>query len=210
MRKLSRWIIRLVIAVTVFVAASNLWIIASTYKKVYSSSAEVPTKAVALVLGTTDRLKSGKENPYFIGRIKSAATLYKENKISHIILSGDNRTKYYNEPLKMQEALLKEGVPIDAITLDFAGLRTLDSVVRCQKIFGQDNIIIVTQQFHGYRALFISNFYQLDAVVMSAADVSFPDSLPTRLREIIARPLAVIDLYLLNRQPHLLGEKEYL
>ena len=149
-------------------------------------------------------------NPYFTGRIKSAASLYHAPPLYQIILSGDNRTKYYNEPMKMKEALLKEGVPDEAITLDYAGFRTLDSVVRCHEIFGQTKFTIITQRFHGYRALFISEFYGLDAVVMTAADMEFPSSIPTRIREILARPLAVIDLYILKRQPHLLGKKEYI
>jgi len=192
------------------VAFTNLWVIASTYSSVYNFTEKVPEKAVGLVLGTTPKLMTGEKNPYFYGRIKSAAKLYHQNKIQHIILSGDNRTRYYNEPSKMKEALLKEGVPDSVITLDYAGFRTLDSVVRCHEIFGQTNFIIVTQRFHGYRALFISKYYNLDAVVMSAGDMEFPSSLPTRIREVMARALAVIDLYILHRKPHLLGDKIYI
>ncbi len=209
-RRIARSFLYLIIGLILFVAITNFWVVLSTYSEIYGSSEDIPVKSVGLVLGTTDKLMSGKENPYFIGRIKSAAVLYHNKKIQHIILSGDNRTKYYNEPMKMKEALLKEGVPEDAITLDFAGFRTLDSVVRCHEIFGQSKFTIITQRFHGYRALFISKFYNLDAVVMTADDMTFPSSIPTRLREIMARPLAVIDLYILKRQPHLLGKKEYI
>ena len=209
-RRLFRWVAMFAFALILFVAVTNLWVISTTYSNVYSSSDEIPVQNVGLVLGTTPKLMSGEENPYFFGRIKSAAELYHQKKIQHIILSGDNRTVYYNEPLKMKEALLKEGVPEDAITLDYAGFRTLDSVVRCHEIFGQSKFTIITQRFHGYRALFISKFYNLDVVVMSAGDMDFPSSLPTRIREIMARPLAVIDLYILKRKPHLLGEKEFI
>gem|GEM_PF-4345032 len=100
--------------------------------------------------------------------MQTAAELYKQGKIVHFIVSGDNRTRYYNEPLEMQKALVKLGVPIAAITLDYAGLRTLDSIVRCKEIFGQDNITIITQPFHSYRALFISDYYDVNAVALVA------------------------------------------
>lgn len=208
--KILKWLANLIIVLALFVASTNVWIILATYSDIYDTDGEFSDRKVALVLGTTDRLKSGEENPYFTSRISSAATLYKSNRVQHIILSGDNRTRFYNEPRKMQEALLGHGVPTDDITLDLAGFRTLDSIVRCQKIFGQNKIAIVTQQFHGYRALFISKYYNMDAVVVTADDISLPSSLPTRLREILARSLAVIDLYVLHRQPQLMGEKEYL
>ena len=193
-----------------FVAISNFWVIGVTYPRVYDLAEELPHKKVALVLGTTNKLKSGGPNPYFTGRISTVAQLFRDGKIDRILVSGDNRSKYYNEPVRMKEALLKEGIPSEFITLDFAGLRTLDSIVRCKEIFGQKDIVIVTQRFHGYRALFISEYYNLNAVVMSAQMVKFPDSLPTTLREVMARPLAIIDLYILKKKPLLLGKKEYI
>ena len=137
-----------------------------------------------------------------------AATLYSMGKIDHFILSGDNSTKYYNEPLEMQKALVKKGVPESAITLDYAGLRTLDSVVRSKKIFGQDKITIITQPFHSYRALFISRYYNMDAVAMVADEPSLDGTFKVRLREYLARTKAVLDLYVFKTDPRFLGEKE--
>jgi SanA protein len=100
------------------------------------------------------------------------------------------------------------GVPDSAITLDYAGLRTLDSIVRSKEIFGQDRITIITQPFHCYRALFISNFYNIDAVALVAQDPISEATFKVYLREYFARTKAVIDLYILNTPPHHLGEKE--
>jgi SanA protein len=177
---------------------------------VYDDVNQIPVNKVGLVLGTTHKLKSGQDNPYFFARIKTAAMLYHRGKITHIILSGDNRTRYYNEPLQMKTALLAHDVPESAITLDYAGFRTLDSVVRSKEIFGQDSVTIITQRFHTYRALFISDFYAVKAVAIVAGDIPFPGSIPMTLREIAARPLAVIDLYVLKKSPYHLGKKEYL
>ncbi len=211
---LKNWFIKLIflviISFAIIIVISNFWVIGTTYPRVYEEVSLLPHKRLGLVLGTTHKLKSGGENPYFTGRIKTVAKLYKEGKIDHILLSGDNRTKYYNEPAKMKEALLKENIPEGAITLDYAGFRTLDSIIRCKEIFGQNEVIIVTQRFHSYRALFISDYYKLDAVVMAAQKVKFPDSMRTSLREIIARPLAIIDLFILKKKPLMLGKKEYI
>jgi SanA protein len=115
---------------------------------------------------------------------------------------------YYNEPWEMRKALIAEGVPESAITLDYAGLRTLDSVVRSKKIFGQDKITIITQPFHSYRALFISNFYHIDAVAMVTEESGVDESVKLRVREYFARTKAVLDLYVFKTAPRFLGPKE--
>ena len=147
----------------------------------------MPHHRIALVLGTSHRTTKGDPNPFFEKRIETAADLYHKGKIDHLILSGDNRTIYYNEPMAMLKALLKKGVPASAITLDYAGLRTLDSIVRCKMIFGQNKFIIITQPFHSYRALFISKYHDINAIAMwrqnlilYSAKVRIRDILPER------------------------------
>jgi SanA protein len=108
----------------------------------------------------------------------------------------------------MQKALINRGVPVSAITLDYAGLRTLDSVVRSKEIFGQDRIIIITQPFHSYRALFISQYYNIDAVAVVASEPELEISFKIRIREYFARTKAVLDLYILKTTPRFLGKKE--
>lgn len=184
--------------------------VASTKKRVYHSVEAIPANKVAIVLGTSKRLASGEANPYFHNRIEAAAQLYKRGKVKHIIVSGDNRTIYYNEPRDMMNALVSLGVPNDRITLDYAGLRTLDSVVRGLKIFGQKKFIIVTQQFHAYRAIFISQYYGIDATALAAGDIPLPEAIRMLAREFLARPMAIYDLYIGKTKPHHLGEKEEL
>ena len=138
----------------------------------------------------------------------TAAELYKIGKIDHFILSGDNRSKFYNEPVAMRKALMSRGIPAAAITLDFAGLRTLDSIVRSKEIFGQDKIIIITQPFHSYRALFISRYYKIEAVAVVASEPELEISFKVKIREYFARTKAVLDLYILKTNPRFLGKKE--
>jgi len=208
MRWLKRTFLGAVLVAVLLVAGCNLWIVGSTRGKVYSDVSQLPANRIALVLGTSHRTAAGGPNPFFHKRIEMAATLYREGKIEHFILSGDNSSRYYNEPLEMKKALEKQGVPSSAITLDYAGLRTLDSVVRSKKIFGQNKITIITQPFHSYRALFISQYYDMDAVAMVAEEPAFDTSLRVHLREYLARTMAVLDLYVFKTDPRFLGEKE--
>lgn len=192
----------------VLVLASNVWVVLSTRANVLEDQQQLQINGVALVLGTSHRMISGVPNPFFENRIATAADLYKKGKVIHFILSGDNRTPYYNEPMEMKKALMKQGVPPSAITLDYAGLRTLDSVIRCKEIFGQNKIIIITQPFHSYRALFISNFYHMDAVALVAKEPSQQIAAQVYLREYLARTKAILDLYILGTGPRHLGEKQ--
>ncbi len=196
------------VGVALVVLISNVWVVRSTNARVLTDYKLLPDSGVALVLGTSHRLSNGSPNPFFHNRIATAAELYNEGKIVHFIVSGDNRTRYYNEPVEMQKALIKLGVPTEAITLDYAGLRTLDSIVRCKEIFGQTNITIITQPFHSYRALFISNYFNVSAVALVANEPSQEAALKVYLREYLARTKAILDLYLLGTEPRHLGDKE--
>lgn len=207
-----KWLKRITLVVfggsVAFFCISNIWVVGSTKSNVFSEAEKLPEHRMALVLGTSHKTTAGLPNQFFEKRMDTAAELFKSGKIDHFIVSGDNRTRFYNEPFEMQKALVSRGVPIAAITLDYAGLRTLDSVVRSKEIFGQDKIIIITQPFHSYRALFISQYYGIDAVAMVASDPGLEISFKVRIREYFARTKAVLDLYVLKTEPRFLGEKE--
>src|SRR5258708_22501407 len=100
----------------------NRWVVQSTEQNIFSDYNQLPSNPVGLVLGTSSRLSNGMPNTFFDNRMLTAADLYRLGKISHIIVSGDNRTIFYNEPLEMKKALMKLGVPDSVITLDYAGL----------------------------------------------------------------------------------------
>lgn len=188
----------------------NAWVIFSTSDRVYYDNAEIKAYEVGLVLGTSSKKASGEENPFFTSRIEAAAELYKAGKVKYLIVSGDNRSKYYNEPLKMQQALIEKGVPANVITLDYAGLRTLDSVIRCKEVFQQDDVVIISQGFHCYRALFISKYYGMTTAGFATKKLPLNESINTILRELLARPMAIWDTYLFNKQPRHLGRRELL
>lgn len=185
----------------------HLWVKFQTQERIYSDIDAIPAKKVALLLGTVKRLRNGYINLYFQYRIDAAVQLYQAGKITHIIASGANHTQYYNEPKDMKQALVAQGIPKHAITLDYAGFRTLDSVVRCKKIFSQSDIIIISQAFHNQRAIFISDYYNIKAIGFNAKDVPFYIDMKTSIREYLARFKAFLDLYVLKTQPRFLGDK---
>lgn len=174
--------------------------------KIYHDIDSVPHRKAALVLGTSSRLTNGSPNMYFAYRIKAASELFKAGKVDYLVVSGDNRQLSYNEPREMMRALIAAGVPENAIIMDFAGFRTLDSVVRMNLIFSQRSFIIVSQRFHIERAIFIAKSRKLDAIGYAATDVSRFYGLKTRAREYLARVKTFIDI-LTHKEPHFGGEK---
>lgn len=200
----------LAVLMALFVLFSYSLVSKTTGDKIYSDVKKIPRKDVGLILGTSSKSKSGNVNLFFKYRIEAAVELYKSGKIKHIIVSGDNHVANYNEPRDMMNALIKKGVPEKAITLDYAGFRTLDSVVRCKEVFGQDSYVIISQEFHNRRAVFLANKNGIDAIAFNARDVDYNYSKLTYLREYLARTKAVLDVYLLNKQPKFLGKKEHI
>ena len=183
------------------------WIIEGTTKPyVYSDINQIPTTKVGLVLGTSEYVATGKINYYFKYRIDAAAKLYHSGKIKYIIVSGDNGTRYYNEPRAMINALVKKGVPRSKIFPDYAGFRTLDSVIRCREIFSQNRFIIISQEFHNERAVFLARYNKMEAYAYNAKQAKNSFWLKSNGREILARVKVFIDI-LTQKQPKFGGKK---
>lgn len=178
--------------------------------KIFRSTEAIPTNDVALVLGTSKKTARGNPNLHFTQRIEAATALFKSGKVRHLIVSGDNSVKHYDEPTDMRDALVAAGVPMDAITCDYAGFRTLDSVVRAKTVFGLTNFTIVTEAFHCPRSVWIAQRHGLDVVAFAAPDLSARWSARVKMREALARTWCAVDLYVLNRQPKFSGPPEKL
>ena len=160
---------------------------------VFSEITKIPANKIGLVLGTSKTLENGYPNLYFTYRMEATKKLYDAGKIQYIIVSGDNSKKQYNEPQDMKEALVQLGIPENIIYEDFAGLRTLDSVIRAKEIFGQDSYTIISQEFHNERAVFLARKSGIQAIAYNAEDVDKFFGLKTQLREYLARVKAVVD-----------------
>ncbi len=189
--------------------AANLACRKSSAARIFSTIETIPANEVGLVLGTSKLTNRGKPNLHFNQRIEAAAALYHAGKVHHLLVSGDNHIATYDEPTDMRAALMAVGVPAEAITCDYAGFRTLDSVIRAQEIFSLRHCTIITERFHCPRALWIARRHGLDAIAFAAPDVGLKSwSLRADVREQLARDWCAVDLYLLHRHPKFLGPKE--
>ncbi|WP_290091234.1 ElyC/SanA/YdcF family protein, partial [uncultured Duncaniella sp.] len=194
----------LIVAFTVY---ANVMVEKAANERVYTSVDAIPYNRVALLLGTNPLNKWGRPNSYFTNRIKTASELFHAGKVDYIIASGDNHTKDYDEPTAMRDSLMAHGVPEDRIILDFAGFRTLDSVVRAKEIFGCDSLTIISQADHNARALYLAEANGIESVAVSAP-LRAGKWVRTRLaiREWLARDKMMLDIWF-GKQPHFLGER---
>lgn len=210
---LRKWLIRIAVALAImgltflfFVLWINLEVTKTGKQYAYNSVAAIPHNHCAVVLGTSKYLSPGKLNLYYTYRIQAAVLLFKNKKIDYIIVSGDNAHRSYNEPVSMFNDLVEAGIPTDRIILDYAGFRTLDSVVRCSLVFGQRRFTVISQPFHNHRAIFIGRKRGLEVIAYNAGDQVGRPSIKVIIREIGARVLLAYDL-LTGTQPHFLGEQ---
>ncbi|SHK08654.1 SanA/YdcF family protein [Chryseobacterium polytrichastri] len=179
--------------VVLLICLANAWVFALTGGRTYTKISKIPPREIALVLGTSPKMRSGMANPYFTKRMDATALLYHHGKIKQIIVSGE-KSKGYNEPAAMKNYLVfQEGVPEEIITEDPKGFNTYKSILRCKDVYKKDNVIIVSQGFHNLRALFFARNNNMNALGFDAQDVNKPESFyRNQSREILARVIAVV------------------
>ena len=196
----------LVVIPLLVILLCNFTISSAANGKTFSQVEEVVKNKVGLVLGTAKKLVGGQPNPYYSHRISATIALFKAGKIEYVLVSGDNATKYYNEPMAIMKDLIAGGIPVEKIFLDYAGFRTLDSMVRAKEVFGLERVTVISQKFHNERAIYLAEKKGLTAIGFNAKDVSGNSGLKVRLREYLARVKVFIDL-IFNTQPKFYGER---
>jgi len=180
-------------------------------KKLVFSISDAPPKPAAIVFGA-GLWRDGRPTPVLRDRVAAAAQLYFSGKVKKLLMSGDNRFEYYNEPASMQAYALELGVPAEDIVLDYAGRRTYDTCYRARHIFKLDDVILVTQGFHLPRALSMCNALGISAIGVPAdqyAQQAYRKSslLYWHLREIPATLVALWEVYISQPLP-VLGDPE--
>jgi len=204
-----KWIFLIVIVTIAALIFIDTYISKQAEPYLYSKIKKVPAKKAALLLGTAKYIAKGKKNYFYTYRVRAAVQLFKTGKVKAIVVSGDNGTKYYNETTAMQKDLIKAGIPSRYITLDYAGFRTLDSVVRAEAIFDLKDYIIVSQKFHLERALFIAKAKGQKVIGFMAKDIpGTAAAYRMKAREYLARAKAFLDVYILHTEPKFYGKKE--
>lgn len=164
--------------------------------KTYDSIKAISYNKVGLLLGTSPITPQGEHNYYFDNRIKATAGLYHNGRISHIIASGgdySDRENGYNELTAMRDSLVVHGVPNSIITLDYQGIRTLNSIVKAKAVYGLDSLTIISQKYHNERAIWLAEHYGLHAIAYNAPT---PDITNKRIKNISREFLARVKMFL--------------
>ncbi|MBU3012795.1 YdcF family protein [Polaribacter vadi] len=185
---------------------SNIIIQKNATEKVFSETKNIPENKIGLILGTSKYLRNGYINLYYKYRLDAAINLFKSGKINFIVISGDNGSKSYDEPTDFKNDLIKAGIPENKIFLDYAGFRTLDSVIRIKEIFGQNSVTIISQKFHNERAIYLAEHFNIKAIGFNAKDVSGKSGIKVQFREYLARVKVFVDI-IFDVKPKFLGDK---
>jgi SanA protein len=168
----------------------------------------VSAKRVAIVFGAGLR-RDGTPTAILRDRVETAVKLYQQGKVNKLLMSGDNRFVDYNEPEAMRQYALDLGVPDKDIVLDYAGRRTYDTCYRAKAIFQVDSAILVTQNFHLPRALFLCNWFGVESTGVEASNAYFRkiSRFIWNTRELFATTQAAWDVYVTRPLP-VLGDPE--
>jgi vancomycin permeability regulator SanA len=214
-RPFVRSAVRLVVGGVLVCAAialvCNLIVIGSTEAQRFDTLAAVPKRPIALVLGAglnPDQTPSA----MLADRLDAGAALLRAAKVRGLLFSGDNGTPEHNELAAMKIYALAHGVPAAKIALDYAGFDTYDSCYRARTVFGVRSAVVVTQEFHLARAVFLCRALGIDAVGLSVPDWGKYESATMfrqATREVASRVKAVLDA-LVQPHPPVLGPRERL
>ncbi len=178
------------------------WWVDWSYRAFIFTPDDVPPMRVAIVFGARI-YPDGNLSPMLADRVETAVQLYKAGKVQKLLMSGDNRFDYYNEPGHMMEYAIKQGVPPTDIQPDYAGRRTYDTCYRAKAVFQIESAVLVTQDFHLSRALFTCRSLGIEATGVAADLRTYSrDSLRwSQIREIPATLVALIDVMVQNPAP---------
>ena len=203
-----KYILASILIAALFVVGIDRYIAYKSAPRIYSDISKIPHKRAALLLGTTKYIAKGRPNWFYTYRIRAAAALWRVHKVDAILVSGDNGSKYYDETTTMYRDLIRAGVPARYIAKDYAGFRTFDSIIRAKKIFDLDDYIIISQKFHLERALYIAHAKGEKAIGFTAKGISnTAAAYRMKIRELLARTKAFLDLYILHTKPKFYGGK---
>lgn len=199
-------IILIITIILIFIIFINFYVINSTKNNILEKEkiSEKENFDCILILGAG--IWGNNPSPMLEDRLIQGISLYKEGIAPKIIMSGDHGREEYNEVQVMKDYAIKEGVPSEDIFMDHAGFSSYDSIYRAKEIFGAKKILIITQQYHLYRALHIAKKLELEAYGVASNLREYPNQLFREIREIFARNKDFVKCYF-KPEPTFLGEK---
>ena len=187
MKKVLKYIIIVIIIITIMVLSINFYVKASTKKQIISESDYSKLSNIDCIIILGAGIREGKPSPMLEDRLLEGIKLYNNNISNKIIMSGDHGRKEYDEVNIMKEYAIEQGLPSENIFMDHAGFSTYESIYRAKEIFEAKKVVIVTQKYHLYRALYIANKLGLEAYGVASDPRQYVGATYRELREILAR-----------------------
>lgn len=180
-------VLGIVLLIGIAAVSLSVYMVKATEKNIFTADTFKNDEKADCILILGAGVKDGRPKPMLRDRLLTGIELYKSGAAKKIIMSGDHGRTDYDEVNVMRAFAIEQGVRAEDIFLDHAGFSTYDSVYRAKNIFGAENIIIVSQKYHLYRALYISEKLDVKAAGVSANLNTYGGQLKRDIREIIAR-----------------------
>lgn len=187
MKKIIMYITIILIIIILAVFGINFYIKASTKKQIIKNNDYSNLKDVDCIIVLGAGIWGDKPSPMLEDRLLEAISLYQNNVSSKIIMSGDHGQEDYDEVNIMKKFAIEKGVPSEDIFMDHAGFSSYESIYRAKEVFGAKKVVIVTQEYHLYRSLYIANKLGLEAYGVASDPKEYAGQTMRELREIIAR-----------------------
>ena len=205
MKKIFKILIVIAIISIILVLSINFYVVGIAKNKMIKDNDYSSLKNVDCILILGAGIWGDKPSPMLQDRLDEGIKLYKEGIASKIIMSGDHGREEYDEVNIMKEYAIEQGVPSEDIFMDHAGFSTYESIYRAKEIFDADNIVIVTQEYHLYRALYIADKLDINAYGVNSDPRKYSGQTFRELREILARNKDFINC-IIKPKPTYLGE----
>ena len=205
MKKIIKILVITAIIGIVLVFSINFYVVGTTKDKMIKDNNYSTLKDVDCIVILGAGIWGDKPSPMLQDRLEEGIKLYNEGIAPKIIMSGDHGREGYDEVNIMKEYAVNKGIPSEDVFMDHAGFSTYESIYRAKEIFNADNIVIVTQEYHLYRALYIADKLDVDAYGVNSDPRKYSGQAFREVREILARNKDFINC-IIKPQPTYLGE----
>ncbi len=186
-KKILMYIIIFIVVIILLILGINLFVVLSTRRNIISEESAKNLENIDGILVLGAGVWGNSPSPMLEDRLLQGISLYNTKVSPKIIMSGDHGTEEYDEVNIMKQFAIDKGVPSEDIFMDHAGFSSYDSIYRAKEIFGAKKIVIVTQKYHLYRALYIAEKLGIEAYGVGADPRKYSGQVLREIREILAR-----------------------
>ena len=205
MKKVTMILAIIVVILALIILTINLYVKETTKKQIINNSDYTKLENIDCIIVLGAGIWGDKPSPMLADRLLEGINLYNNNVSNKIIMSGDHGREEYDEVNIMKNYAIEKGVPSENIFMDHAGFSTYESIYRAKEIFKAKKVVIVTQKYHLYRALYIANQLGLEAYGVGSDPRKYVGATYRELREILARDKDFIKC-IFKPEPTYLGE----